>query len=196
MDAYAYFPSAVYREERPDWVEYTLQVAQKYYDAAQNNNALAQTMHMANDPDLKFLVDYIVMAADAILRDQGYSMDKYELYVSGLWGQDVKCNGSTNIHVHKNSQLCGWFFLETPEDGSYPVFYDPRMNKQMIELDYVQGEEIKNATSSVHFKNIKPGTVLMANSWMQHQLTPNMSQLETKSIHFIVSHRDRACSTY
>lgn len=195
MDAYAYFSSAVYREEHPDWVGYTLQVAQKYYNDAQNNTTLAQTMHMANDPDLKFLVDYIVLAADSILRDQGYSMDKYELYVSGLWGQDVKCNGSTNVHVHKNSQLCGWFFLETPEDGSYPVFYDPRMNKQMIELDYVQGEEVKNATSSIHFKNVKPGTVLMANSWMQHQLTPNMSQSETKSIHFIVSHRERSCSS-
>jgi uncharacterized protein (TIGR02466 family) len=194
MDAYTYFPSAIYREEHPDWVGYTLQVAQKYYTAAQNGGVMAQTDHMANDPDLKFLVDYIVLAADSILRDQGYSMDKYELYVSGLWGQDVKCNGSTNVHVHKNSQLCGWFFLETPEDGSYPVFYDPRMNKQMIELDYVQGEEVKNATSSIHFKNVKPGTVLMANSWMQHQLTPNMSQSETKSIHFIVSHRERSCS--
>jgi uncharacterized protein (TIGR02466 family) len=195
MEAFTYFPSVIYREERPDWVGYTLQVAQKYYAIAPDNDVMAQTTHMANDLDLKFLVDYLVLASDTILRSQGYEVDKYELYVSGLWGQDVKCTGGTNVHVHKNSQICGWFFLETPEGGSYPVYHDPRMNKQMVELDYVQGAELTNASSYVHFNNVKPGTVLMANSWMQHQLTQNNSQAQTKSIHFTVSHRERPCST-
>jgi len=150
---------------------------------------------MANDSDLKFLVDYLVLASDTILREQGYDMDKYELYVSGLWAQDVKCTGGTNVHVHKNSQICGWFFLETPEGGSYPVYHDTRMNKQMVELDYVQGTELVNASSYIHFNNLKPGTILMANSWMQHQLTQNTAQTETKLVHFIISHKDRACST-
>jgi len=194
MDAFEYFPCKVYREEHPDWVGYTLQVIQKYYDAAQNGTPVAQTVHMANDPDLKFLVDYLVLASDTILREQGYDMDKYELYVSGLWGQEVKCNGGTNVHVHKHSQICGWLFLETPEGGSYPVYYDPRMNKPMVELDFVQGEELTNASPQVHFANVKPGTVLMANSWMQHQLTANSVDAQTKSIHFIVSHRERLCS--
>ena len=194
MEAFAYFPTLVYREDHPDWVGYTLQVVQKYYNAVQNDSAMAQTMHMANDPDLKFLVDYLLLAGDTILREQGYDMDKYELYLSGLWGQDVKCTGGTNVHVHKNSQICGWFFLETPEGGSYPVYHDPRMNKQMVELDYVQGTELTNASSFVHFNNVKPGTFLFANSWMQHQLTQNTSQEQTKSVHFIISHKERACN--
>lgn len=195
MDRYEYFPSLIYRDERPDWVGYTLQVVEKYYAAVASKSVVDQTDHMANDPDLKFLVDYLVLASDAILCEQGYNVDKYELYVSGLWGQDVKCNGGTNVHVHKNSQICGWFFLETPENGAYPVYHEPRMNKQMVELDYIQGPELTNASSQVHFNNIKPGTILMANSWMQHQLTQNNSQSQTKSVHFIVSHRERKCST-
>lgn len=195
MDRYDYFPSSVYREEHPDWVDYTRQVVQKYHDQVASNGILDQTSDMANDPDLKFLVDYLVLASDTILREQGYDMNKYELYVSGLWGQGVKCNGSTNVHVHKNSQICGWFFLDTPEGGAYPVYHEPRMNKQMVELDYVRGSELVNASSEVHFNNVKPGTILMANSWMQHQLTQNNSQKQTKSVHFIVSHKERACST-
>jgi uncharacterized protein (TIGR02466 family) len=194
MDRFEYFSSCVYRDEQPEWVEYTRQVVQKYYDRSASSGVLDQTDHMAGDPDLKFLVDYLLLASNTILREQGYDMDKYELYLSGLWGQDVKCNGSTNVHVHKNSQICGWFFLDTPEGGAYPVYHDPRMNKQMVELDYVQGTGLTNSSPQVHFNNIKPGTVLMANSWMQHQLIQNNSQMETKSVHFIVSHKDRQCN--
>ncbi len=73
--------------------------------------------------------------------------DKYELYVAGLWGQDVKCNGSTNVHVHKNSQMCGWFFLETPKGGAYPVYHEPRMNKQMDKLQIFSLPEQCNLTT-------------------------------------------------
>jgi len=194
MDRYDYFPSCVYRDEQPDWVAYTRQVVQKYHDQVAPNGMLEQTAHMANDPDLKFLVDYLVLASDTILREQGYDMDKYELYVSGLWGQDVKCNGGTNVHLHKNSQICGWFFLETPEGGAYPVYHEPRVHKQMVELDFVQRSELTNASSAVHFANVKPGTILMSNSWMQHQLTQNNAQEQTKSVHFIISHKERTCS--
>lgn len=191
MDWYTYFPSVIYREEHPEWVEPTLRAAQKYYDSARSNTPLLQTDYMANDPELKFLADYLINASVEILRGQGYDVDKYVFYLSGLWGQDVKCNGGTNVHVHKNSQISGWFFLETPEGGSYPVFFDPRMNKAMIELDYMPNSEVTNATGAVHFNNVRPGTAMFANSWLQHQLTQNNAHAETKSIHFIVSHRDK-----
>ena len=196
MERYDYFVSHVYREELPDWVQYTRQVVQKYYNDTFDDGALLQTCTMAEDKDLKFLTDYLLLASDTILREQGYNMDKYELYVSGLWGQDVGCTGGTNVHVHKNSQLCGWFFLDTPPGGSYPVYYDPRNNKQMIELDSTQGVELTNASSQVHFNKVFPGTLIMANSWMQHQLTSNTSSEQTRSLHFIISHRERACNIY
>ena len=50
--------------------------------------------------------------------------------------------------------------METPEGGAYPVYHEPRMNKQIVELDYVQGTELTNASSLVHFNNVKPGTIL------------------------------------
>lgn len=201
MEGFAYFPSLVYRDEKPEWVDFTLKTVQKYYDqtlqdrpAEQKDWPLLQTAHLANDPDLKFLCDYLLASARMLLQDQGYDVDKYELYLSGLWGQDVMCNGGTNVHVHKNSQISGWLFLETPEGGAYPVFFDPRMNKPMVELDFVQGDNITNATSAVHFKNVIPGTVLFSNSWLQHQLTSNPTNKQTKTVHFIVSHRDKQCS--
>jgi hypothetical protein len=183
-------------------VDYTLKVTQKHFDwMAQNRPAeqkdwpIAQTAHMAQDSELKYLTDYLLSSAGSILQGQGYDLSRYDLYLSGLWGQDVGCNGSTNVHVHKNSQISGWMFLETPEGGSYPIYHDPRISKQMVELDYVQGPELTNASSYVHFNNVVPGTVMFANSWMAHQLTASTATSPTKTIHFIISHKDKQCST-
>lgn len=195
LQAFAYFPAMVYRDDHPEWVDYTKAAVTKHYAAVPHDNMLLQTGNMVDDPELKFLKDYLVESSTEILRSQGYDVDRYDFYLSSLWGQYVNCNGGTNVHVHKNSQIAGWLFLEVPENGSYPVFHDPRKNKEMIELDFNQGEELTNASASVHFKNIKPGTVLFANSWMHHQLTQNTSTEETQSIHFTVSHKDKGCNT-
>ena len=70
MDRHEYFPSCVYRDEQPEWVGYTRQVVQKYYDNESSKDALNQTANMANDQDLKFLVDYLILASDTILREK------------------------------------------------------------------------------------------------------------------------------
>jgi hypothetical protein len=86
--------------------------------------------------------------------------------------------------------MCGWFFIEIPPSAASAVYHDTRINKNMIELDHHQQEDISFATTSIHFNNIEAGTVLFNNSWMNHQLIGADSMLPTKCIHFIISHRD------
>lgn len=196
MEAFAYFPAIVYRDERPDLVEKVLPTCIQALDQARQDNApIVQSAHLGNEPALKEVADYVLLSAVDILRSQGYSVEKYDFYLSGFWAQETSKNAGTNVHVHKNSQICGWLFLETSEGGAYPIYHDTRMNKAMIELDFVQGNEISSATSSVHFNNVIPGSVLFSNSWMQHQLLGTNSELPTRCIHFIVSHKERMCST-
>lgn len=201
MQSFAYFPSMVYRDERPELVDYIVKVTQKHFDwvvqnrpAEQKDWPVVQTAHMAQDQELKFLTDYLLSSAKAILQEQGYDTSRYDFYLSGLWGQGVECNGATNAHVHKNSQISGWMFLETPDKGSYPIFHDPRVSKQMVELDYIQGAELTNASSIIHFNSVVPGTVIFANSWLAHQLTPNVAVNKTKTVHFTISHKELACN--
>lgn len=191
MLKFEYFPSNVYRDEHPEWVENTLRAVQKHFDFVKSESPLSQTCNIVDDLNLKFLKDYVADVANFILGDQGYDINKYNVYVSEMWGQEIKSNASTNLHVHKNSQLCGWFFLEAPNGGSYPVYQDSRILKQMVELDYFQDNELKNASSQVHFNNVIPGTFLFANSWLQHQLTINISDKKTKAIHFIINAKEK-----
>jgi hypothetical protein len=195
MEGFAYFPAIVYRDERPDLVEKVLPTCVQYLDQVRKPEwPMCQSAHLGNDPVLREVVNYLLLSAVDLLRGQGYAVERYDFYVSGLWAQEINRGGGTNVHVHKNSQMCGWFFLETPQGGAYPIYHDSRMNKAMSELDFVQGEEVSNATSSIHFNNMVPGTVLFSNSWMQHQLTGSNAETPTRCIHFIVSHRERVCN--
>jgi uncharacterized protein (TIGR02466 family) len=196
MQGFAYFPAIVYRDERPDLIERILPTCLEHLGRVRDQASLmCQSAFLAHEPALRELSDYLLVSAVEILREQGYAVERYDFHISGLWAQEVKKGAGTNVHVHKNSQISGWFFMDVPEHGAYPVYHDTRTNKAMVELDFVQGEEVENATSMINFNNMQSGSVLFANSWMQHQLVGGSSDDPTRCIHFIISHKDRPCST-
>lgn len=196
MQSFAYFPAIVYRDERPDLIEKIIPLSVQYLDQARiPESPIVQSSLLMHDQAFREISDYILLSSVNILRDQGYAVDRYDFYIQSLWVQETKNGAGTNVHVHKNSQICGWMFLEAPEGGGYPVYHDTRQNKTMVELDFVQGDEVVNATNMIHFNNVHPGSVLFSNSWMNHQLVGGSSELPTRCIHFVVSHKERLCST-
>ena len=191
MNAFYYFPSAVYRDERPDLVEEILPVVNSQIDRSiQMDNCILQSgclLSCIGDS----VTEYILGSSTEILSDQGYVTDKYDFFISNLWYQEFFGSASTDVHVHSNSQISGWLFLDCEEGGVYPSFRDARTNKKMAELDFIRSEEITNATNCVIFNDIVPGTVIFANSWLEAQLMSGGGNSSTKCIHFIISCRDR-----
>ena len=186
MDVYPYFASPIYREERPEWIESTLEHTQKYYNQMQPS-VVKQTGNMTNDPDLGYLTSYFRDKGVSILKDQGYLTDEYEFYVSGMWGQEFACTASNIMHVHGNSQISGFYFLEVSEGGSYPIFDDPRPGKKMSDLPSAPSDQVTMATPYIHFNNVIPGTMMFFNSWLPHMITASRSEQPTKFVHFILS---------
>ena len=191
MDIYPYFSSSIYREERPEWVEETSGYAEKYYQKTKEflpkDSVVKQTEHMANDPDFSYLTSYFRDKGVSILKDQGYFTDEHDFYLSGMWGQEFECTGSNIFHVHGSSEISGFYFLETPEGGSYPIFDDPRPSKKMSDLPLVPSDQVTMATPYIHFNNVMPGTMMFFNSWLPHMITTSMADKPTKFIHFILS---------
>jgi hypothetical protein len=197
MEGFAYFPAIIYRDERPDLIDSVLPTSIQYLEQARKpGNPVCQTAHLSKDPVFQEIENYLLLSSVNLLSSQGYSVEKYDFYLQGFWLQEINKGGGTDVHVHKNSQVCGWFFIETPEQGSYPVYYDTRSNKSMIELDYLQGDEVTNATNTIHFNSVVPGTVLFGNSWIRHQLSMCNAVTPTRCIHFIISHKERMCTIY
>lgn len=190
MQGFAYFPTVVYRDEQPDLAHKVLPVCRHYLDQARTPDTnMVQSAHVAEEPAMQELTKYLLVSAVDILKEQGYIVEKYEFYLSGLWVQELGKWAGTNVHVHGHSQICGWFFLEAPQGGAYPVYHDPRMNKAVMELEFNVGPEVNNAIKEIHFNNMVPGTAMFSNSWMQHQLVGGNSDAPTRCVHFIVSHR-------
>lgn len=192
MIGFEYFPSVIYRDERPDLASSILSVCLNSLSEQNNlNSPLCQSQDLRFHSSLIDISEYVLGGSVEILNLQGYLTDNYDFYISGLWAQQLNSFGSTNIHVHRNSQMCGWIFLQVPSDGAYPIYYDSRKNKEIIELDSIQSEDVLVSTNSIHFKNVVPGTVFFSNSWVNHQLVCRGSTQQTVVLHFIVSHRDK-----
>lgn len=187
IQGFAYFPTIIYRDEKSEWVDNILNHTKSYFENVNQNN-FYQTCNIENDENLSFLKHYLLETSNTILHEQGYNMELYSLRLSELWGQCIEPKSfGTDNHIHPNSQICGWMFLETSIGGSYPVFYDPRLNKEMVQLNTSPTDKVKNATSSIHFNNIVPGTIMFSNSWIKHQLTYNYSDQQNKTLHFIIT---------
>lgn len=196
MQGFAYFPAIVYRDERPDLVEEVAPACIQHLNTVRHlDHPVCQTGDVGRDPAFRRVADYLLLSGVEMLRNQGYAVERYDFYLAGLWVQETGKGSGTNVHVHKNSQVCGWMFVDIPQGGAYPVYHDTRMNKAMIELDLAPSDEVTNAMNSIHFNNVRPGTVLFANSWMQHQLVSGSAETPTLCLHFIIAHRDRPCST-
>ncbi len=197
MNEFHYFPSAIYREEKPEWVAHVLKQADQYYEQQKqvnkehgNSYPVVQTGHMGGDPELFFLADYFAKTATDLLVQQGYDLLRYEFYTSGMWGQEIGCTGMHEPHVHANAHMCGLYFLDAPEGGSFPVFSDPRPGKIMTDFLMSDGE-VRVGTPRIFFNNMVPGTFMFFNAWLPHQFTQNQAQTSTKFIHFTLSCKEK-----
>lgn len=195
MQSFCYFPAIVYRDEQPHFIHEALPTCMFFIEEERKRGnyekRLYQTRSLIGIPELNNLSNYLLQASVNILKEQGYDVKHYDFFISELWAQETSTGLGTNIHNHPSSQICGWYFLETPENGSIPAYYDTRLLKKMVELRFNQGNEITNATNAIYFNSLVPGTTLFSNSWMQHSLLGGNSDEPTRCIHFIVSHKER-----
>jgi uncharacterized protein (TIGR02466 family) len=190
MHVFSYFPTFIYREEKPDLVNSTLGFCEEHYEHITQQQAeldVFQTYDLRQDDRLFSLREFFRQSATDILKEQGYIVSDGSLYVSSMWAQKIKRHGHHLAHVHANSLINGLFFLETPENGSYPIFSDPRAGKLMCDLPYERTAELKQCSAEVHFDNVIPGTFLLSNSWLPHSFSYNNSEHETKFVHFMLS---------
>ena len=186
--AFSYFPSFIYREEKPEWVEATIKLLNRVEAEARDcsfDTQMFQTSLLQNE-EVSGMQEHLMFGCVDSLGKEGYDVNSYQ-YKPALWGQKLYLGGNHFTHVHRDAVMCALYFLETPELGAYPIFSDPRAGKEMGSLRPVFGEEVTPAISDIHFNNIVPGTILYFASWLPHRLNPSQTKDATSFLHFTLS---------
>ncbi len=189
-----HFQTAIYQAHRPDWVSTVLNICEPYYQNIRSQGPYKkifpqyQTDNLQSEASLSFFQDFIIQAAAAILNEQGYDLSKHELCFEEMWAQEVHTYGHHFTHVHGNSHISGFYFLECPENGMYPLFYDPRPGKTMTDLPEKNDSDITLASHTCNYKP-QPGMFMFFNSWLPHGFQLNGSNDPCKFVHFNVTAR-------
>lgn len=190
-----YFSTAIYHYYHPEWIDKTLELCQPHLNKVKKETTdfkktfpVYQTDNLQSAEEFKYFQEFVLQISQSILDDQGYDLSKHELYFDEIWAQEVHTYGHHARHEHPNCHISGFYFLECPEDGIFPIFFDPRPGKSMTDLPEKNIDQITLASQMCNYKPV-PGTFLFFNSWLPHMFQLNGSDKPCKFIHFNVAAR-------
>lgn len=128
-----------------------------------------------NDPEIKPFIDFIFRQCDEFLKFQriDYKKYKYNLYITF---NKITKTGYHKLHSHPNSIISGCFYLDVPKDSSKILFLDPRDYHRYthLETNFNEGDGDANCLHPEIIKQVNTGDFLMWNSWLQHEVLPNL----------------------
>ena len=185
-----HFPCPIYLIERPDFLETVSTVSEESLEVSRKERDLNEIypVYMTNnfygDPRMADFTQFVGATAWNILNEQGYAMQDMAVAFTEMWTQEHHKHSAMDAHVHGfGSQIVGFYFLETPDEGSRVVFHDPRSAKVQIDLPERDMGAATPASKMINFTP-KPGLMIFANSWLSHSFTRHAADKPIKFVHF------------
>jgi len=120
-----------------------------------------------------------------ILEEQGFELTNYSLEYTEMWIQKFAFEGGghQDTHVHWDNHISGFYFVECSDKTSKPIFHDPRQGRMMLNLPIKDHSKLCPAMERQIF-SVKPGTLLLFNSWLPHQFSVDNGIDPFRFIHF------------
>lgn len=129
--------------------------------------------------DLKRLLDrHVVRFAEACAFDLGGR----KLRLDSLWVNLLRSGGHHGAHLHPHSVVSGTLYVAMPEGAGGLKLEDPRLPMLMAapprRADSPEGMRTFETVTPA------PGTVLLWESWLRHEVTTNAAKGERISVSF------------
>ena len=120
-----------------------------------------------------------------ILEDQGFDLSNHSIDYTEMWIQKfaLEGGGHQDTHVHWDNHISGFYFVECSDRTSKPIFHDPRSGRMMLNLPIKDHSKLCPAMERQIF-SVKPGTLLLFNSWLPHQFSVDNGVDPFRFIHF------------
>lgn len=105
-----------------------------------------------------------------------------ELKMRNCWINIMNQHVTHSMHIHPLSVISGTYYLKIPKGSSGLKFEDPRLNSFMASPP----RKTKAQRHNQRFVTLQPqvGDVILFESWMRHEVTPQPKEAERISISF------------
>lgn len=120
--------------------------------------------------------------AAAYARDLSLDLGGRRLKLDSLWVNILKPGAAHSGHIHPHSVISGTVYVSTPPGASALKLEDPRL-PLMMAAPPRRADAEEDARTFVYLQP-EPGTVLMWESWLRHEVPPNAAKRERVSISF------------
>jgi len=120
--------------------------------------------------------------ASAFAKDLAFDLGSRRLKLDSLWVNVLKPGAAHSGHIHPHSVISGTVYVATPPGASALKLEDPRL-PLMMAAPPRQAEAAEAAKTFVYLQP-EPGTVLMWESWLRHEVPANAARRERISISF------------
>jgi uncharacterized protein (TIGR02466 family) len=115
-------------------------------------------------------------------RDLQFDLGAGRLKLDSLWVNILKPGAAHSGHIHPHSVLSGTVYVATPKGASALKLEDPRLPLMMAAPP--RRADADDAAKSFVYLQPEPGTVLMWESWLRHEVPANAARRERISISF------------
>jgi len=120
--------------------------------------------------------------AKAFAADLAFDLRGGRLKLDSLWVNVLRPGAAHSGHIHPNSAISGTVYVVTPPGASALKLEDPRL-PLMMAAPPRRPDAPEDARAFVYLTP-EPGTVLMWESWLRHEVPANRARTERISISF------------
>lgn len=133
-------------------------------------------------PAFAALAKHLNREAKAVARALAFDLRGRKLVLDSLWINILAPDGSHSGHIHPHSVLSGTYYVTVPDGASALRFEDPRLAMMMA-------APLRKASAPRELKPFvtiepSPGTILMWESWLRHEVLRNRAEDDRLSVSF------------
>lgn len=120
--------------------------------------------------------------AAAFATDLAFDLKGRRLVMDSLWVNILRPGGAHTGHIHPHSVISGTYYVATPPGASALKLEDPRLPMMMAAP--ARTKDAPEDLQTFVYVAPAPGTVLMWESWLRHEVPANGARSDRISVSF------------
>ncbi len=134
------------------------------------------------DPVIADLVEVLNGHVARFARGLDFDLGRRKLALDSLWVNVLDPGGMHAGHIHPGSVISGTYYVALPAGAAGLKFEDPRLQHMMA----APPRKTNAGRRNKNFVEIapKPGTILLWESWLRHEVPPSRAKTQRVSISF------------